>query len=118
MEVAADAEFEPGERRLVETDAGIPIGVFNVEGTYHALLNRCLHQNGPLCEGGIEREVVGEWDGPGERVREQYGDSYVVKCPWHGWEYDVETGTVLHDESLAVPTFDVVVEDGTVYVEL
>lgn len=118
LAVAPDAAFDPGERRFVETDGGISIGVFNVDGTYRALLNRCLHQNGPLCEGGIEREVVGEWDGPGERAEERYGDDYVVKCPWHGWEYDIETGTVLHDESISVPTFDVVVEDGTVFVEL
>ena len=118
LAVAPEAEFNRGESRIVETDRGISIGVFNVEGDYRALLNRCLHQNGPLCEGGIEREIVGEWDGPGERVRDQYGDGHVVKCPWHGWEYDLETGNLLHDDSISVPTFDVVVEDGTVFVEL
>lgn len=118
IEVANAESFPPGERRIVETDHGISIGVFNVDGEYHAILNKCLHQNGPLCEGGLEPEIVAEWAGPGNRVDEDYGDNFVVKCPWHGWEYDLETGQLLHDEEISVPVFDVAVHDGTVYIEL
>jgi nitrite reductase/ring-hydroxylating ferredoxin subunit len=118
VEVAQVSSFSPGESRIVETEQGLSIGVFNVEGTYHALLNKCLHQNGPLCEGSLEPEIVGEWPGTGNRVEERYGDDYVVKCPWHGWEYDLETGELNGDDDIAVPVFDVVIEDRTVYVEL
>lgn len=118
IEIAAEEAFEAGESRQVETDSGIPIGVYNVDGEYYALLNKCLHQNGPLCEGDVEREVVGEWNGPGERTRERYADRYVVKCPWHGWEYDIETGQLLGDDAMQVPTFDVTVDNGSVYVHL
>lgn len=61
---------------------------------------------------------IGEWDGPGERTRERYADSYAVKCPWHGWEYDIETGQLLRDDQMQVPIFDVTVENGSVYVQL
>lgn len=118
LEVGPAGAFAPGESRIVETERGISIGVFNVDGEYYALLNNCMHQNGPLCEGAVEREIVGDWDGPGERVIERYSEGHVLKCPWHGWEYELETGALVHDDSIAVPTFDVVVDDGTVYVEL
>lgn len=118
IEVCREGEFGEGETRIVETEKGISIGVFNLDGEYRALLNTCLHQNGPLCEGNVERKVVGEYVGPGQRVKEQFADEKVIKCPWHGWEYEIETGTLLGDENISLPTFDVTVEDGTVYVEL
>ena len=118
IEVCPASEFGPGEHRIVETPRGISIGVLNVDGEYYALLNTCLHQNGPLCEGNVERKIVGEFDGPGTRVREVFADEKVIKCPWHGWEYEIETGTLLGDESMSIPTFDVTVDAGTVYVEL
>ena len=117
IEVCPAETFDPGERRIVETDA-FEIGVFNLDGEYHALLNNCLHQNGPVCEGGVVPKIVGEFSEPGERVEERFADEQVIKCPWHGWEYEIETGRLLDDEGTALPTFEVAVEDGTVYVEL
>ena len=118
IKVADTDAFAPGERRIVETEHGISIGVFNIDGEYRAILNNCLHQSGPLCEGSLEPEIVAGWSGPGTRVSEEYGENLVVKCPWHGWEYDLESGRLLRDEDIAVPVFDVVISDGTVYVEL
>jgi nitrite reductase/ring-hydroxylating ferredoxin subunit len=118
IEVAEVSSFPAGESRIVETDGQISIGVFNVDGEYHALLNKCLHQNGPLCEGAVEPELVAEWPGPGHRVTEEYGTEFVVKCPWHGWEYDLESGRLLRDEDIQVPVFETTVDDGTLYIEL
>ena len=47
---AASDEIPPGSRKIVEVD-GRSIGVFNVDGEFLALRNRCPHQGGPLCEG-------------------------------------------------------------------
>lgn len=110
------SELGPGESRIVETNQGRSIGVFNVDGEYHAILNICLHQNGPLCEGDVERKIVGEFVDIGQRVQEKYADEHVIKCPWHGWEYELETGDLVHDERMSLPVFDVVVDDGIVYI--
>ncbi len=50
--VAAVSEIAPGGRKLV-TIKGRPIGVFNIDGEFFALLNRCPHQGGSLCDGHL-----------------------------------------------------------------
>ena len=115
--VAPVEDFELGDREIVSIGSQ-EVGVFNVDGKYHAILNTCLHQNGPLCEGKVEPEIVGEFVETGERIVQSYGDQKIVKCPWHGWEYDLETGQLLHDDEMALPIFDVTVEDEMVYLEL
>jgi len=132
--VCPAAEFPPGERRIVEID-GRSIGVFNVDGDYHALTNVCPHQRAPLCEGTLTgtTRATGVDDVDWER------DGEVLVCPWHGWEFDVTTGEsvfnphrwsvttyeadVLADpdalergEEPAVETHEVAVEDGIVVV--
>lgn len=117
IEVASTEELEPGERTLVTVE-GKSVGVFNIEGEYYAILNKCLHEGGPVCEGKVQGALVGEYDGPGERVREHFSDTPAIACPWHGWEYDLTTGDHLGDPEVSLPTFDVEVDDGTVYLDL
>ena len=50
--VCTTEELQPGERKIVDA-GGRSIGVFNVGGSYHALLNLCPHQRGPLCLGQV-----------------------------------------------------------------
>ncbi|MFB6172155.1 MAG: Rieske (2Fe-2S) protein [Haloarculaceae archaeon] len=66
-----------------------------------AYRNVCPHQYGPIAEGRVE-------------------DGRVI-CPWHGWEYDLETGeNPFARDALArsVPQAPVVVEDGRVFIDL
>lgn len=109
--------FEPGAKRIVETDRG-EVGVFNVDGELYAIGNTCAHQGGPLCEGTVLDDVRGEFRGIGQRVTESFTDEKVIKCPWHGWEYSLETGDLAGDDKVSLPTFEVVVDDGEVYVEV
>jgi nitrite reductase/ring-hydroxylating ferredoxin subunit len=117
IEVGPADELDPGDRRIVSTDAGAEIGVFNLDGEFYAMLNSCRHQHGPVCEGPMQPEIGGEFTGVGERTEKHYTGHTVVKCPWHGWEYVIETGEHAGDADVTLPTFDVVVEDGVVYVE-
>jgi 3-phenylpropionate/trans-cinnamate dioxygenase ferredoxin subunit len=81
------ADLPDGERRLIEI-GGRSIGVFNVGGRFFALRNRCPHQGGPLCRGRLFERL--ESNRPGEYT---YDDSrHLLECPWHGWEFDLETG--------------------------
>ncbi len=99
-------EIPPGTRKIGEI-AGRSIGVFNVNGEYFALLNRCPHQAGPLCKGNahgfLRSGAVGEYDysRPGE----------IVRCPWHGWEFDILTGrSIFNPHRVRVKAYEVSIE--------
>ena len=101
-------EIPPGGRKILVV-AGRSIGVFNVGGEYFALLNRCPHQGGPLCEGhtlGFLRS-----DTPGDYQYSRPGE--ILRCPWHGWEFDVRTGQSWFDPGrVRVRRYEVAVEPG------
>ena len=107
--VCAVADLPPGGRRIVEVD-GRSIGVFNVGGRFYALGNRCPHRGGPLCEGRIGGTTL-----PTREHSFAYGhDGRILRCAWHGWEFDVVTGRALADVAVRARTYAVAVEDGTV----
>jgi nitrite reductase/ring-hydroxylating ferredoxin subunit len=116
VHVCATEDLSPGERRTVEVGQQ-EVGVFNVEGDYYAVANYCPHRGGPLCEGDVVPALVGEWPGPGERTEHTVTGDPSITCPWHGWEFDLESGDHLGDDTLSVPTYDVVDDDGDLYVE-
>jgi nitrite reductase/ring-hydroxylating ferredoxin subunit len=95
--VAAVADLPPGRAAEV-TVAGLPVALFNVGGTFHALANRCPHRGGPLGQGFV--------DGP------------QVSCPWHNYTFDVTTGENVASPDLKVARYEVKVEDGRVFVRL
>ncbi|NKE37212.1 Rieske 2Fe-2S domain-containing protein [Natronococcus sp. JC468] len=117
IEVKSDAEFEDGDRELIEVN-GVEVGVLRVDGEYYAVRNRCLHDCGPVAEGAVGKKLVGEFVEPGKRVEKGYDDDEpIISCPWHGWSYDLESGEQLADDDIVLPTYDAVVDDGVVYVD-
>ena len=109
-------QLEPGDRIVVELD-GVEVGVFNVEGELYAIRNRCPHRGGPVCEGKVTDALVGHWPGIGQRLEERLAGDPAIACPWHGWEFDLETGVHLGDDTFRVPTYETFREDGIIYVE-
>jgi nitrite reductase/ring-hydroxylating ferredoxin subunit len=85
--VAAVSEIPPGGRKLV-TVKGRPIAVFNLGGEFFGLLNRCPHQGGSLCEGVLTGLLTSQT--PGDYTTTRPGE--ILRCPWHGWEFDIRTG--------------------------
>lgn len=85
--VARAGEIPPGGRKIVVIN-GRSVGVFNVKGSYFALRNTCPHAGGPLCEGPISGLVVAREPGDYEYLRR----GEFLRCPWHGWEFDIRTG--------------------------
>jgi nitrite reductase/ring-hydroxylating ferredoxin subunit len=107
--VAPLKEFPPGERRIV-TAGSRSIGVFRVGDRFYALRNRCPHQGGPLCLGRIAPWARSS--GPGDFRME--GGPSLIACPWHGWEYDLETGqSFLGPGESPVKAYQVSVEQGS-----
>jgi len=106
--VAAVAEIPPGSRKIV-TIRGREIGIFNHGGEFFALLNRCPHQGGELCKGTL----VGLATSPEPGVFELSRRGEMLKCPWHGWEYDIRTGQSWCDPNdTKVRAYPVTVEPG------
>jgi len=106
-------ELAPGARRIVDVD-GVSIGVFNIDGSYHAVRNLCPHRGGPLCEGTIGGTML-----PSEPQTYRFGmDGRLLRCPWHGWEIDIATGTsALNRSGRRARTYPVSVIDGQVVIE-
>jgi nitrite reductase (NADH) small subunit len=100
--VAPAAELPPGARKVVTVN-GHEIGVFNVEGSFYAILNYCPHRAGPLCQGRVRPLVTS----PGVYEWAYEREGQILKCPWHQWEFDLATGQALYDEKLRVRTYRV-----------
>jgi nitrite reductase/ring-hydroxylating ferredoxin subunit len=106
-------ELKPGEMRAVEIDSISIVVIRTPAGALHALRNRCSHVGAPLVRGLVQQAVVGDDVG-------QYAvsDEVLVRCPWHGWEFSVETGRCLADpEHARVRVYPVEVEAGMVVLE-
>lgn len=85
--VGQPEEITPGERKIVEIE-GRRIGIFNVGGRFYALKDSCPHQGASLCSGKLTGAVRA--DRPGSYAYDRPGE--IIRCPWHGWEFDIKTG--------------------------
>ena len=111
--VAKASDVRPGTSTIV-TVKGREIGIFNLGGEYFALANRCPHAGGPLCRGRIVPLV--QSDGPGHYRLTRHQE--FLRCPWHGWEFDVRTGQSWCDpKSTRARQFRVTVEPGETLVK-
>jgi 3-phenylpropionate/trans-cinnamate dioxygenase ferredoxin subunit len=100
VDICPISELPPGQGRLVETD-GWEIGIFNCNGTLHAIEDRCSHDDGDLVQGDFD---------PGKCT---------VECPRHGSLFDLRTGNPLTLPAyVPVDTFPVHIENDVVKLEV
>lgn len=97
VKVAQTTDLASGEGKVVNAD-GTDVALYNVNGKFHAINNTCLHRGGPLGEGLLEGEIV--------------------TCPWHGWKYNVTTGTNVMNPAVRVACYAVTVQGNDVLLEL
>jgi nitrite reductase/ring-hydroxylating ferredoxin subunit len=98
--------------RLAIQAFGTTIALFDVGGAVFAVSNHCPHRGGPMCHGRISGAVL-----PSEPYDVVYGlEDRVVTCPWHRWQFQLETGEALFDPLMQIPTYDVEVNDCTVII--
>jgi nitrite reductase (NADH) small subunit len=97
VKVALVSDLQPGQGKTVER-RGVAVALFNVDGRFCAIGNACCHRGGPLAEG----ELTGT----------------TVTCPWHGWQFNVTTGSTLRNPEIGVPAYRVEVHGNEVFVEL
>ena len=100
LDVGPAAELPPGSVKIVVAGS-ISIGVYNLDGEFYAIEDRCSHDDGPLCEGEFDPE-----------------EGFAI-CPRHGAHIDIRSGRPLTLPAvLPVETFLVRVENGVVKVEV
>ena len=88
----------PAENEAKEFTLGDKIiCVANVNGTISAMDNVCLHRGGPLGQGVIE------------------GDKLV--CPWHGWQWNPQTGQAVHNPAAKVAVYPLKIENEDVMIK-
>lgn len=107
------AELGPGQMLGLEL-GGLPVVVLrDAGGELRAFVDRCVHQGARLSRGrlhasGIDADEVGEY-----RPLEGEG---VLKCPWHGYEYDASSGCALFDRRRRLRKLAVEEVDGRIVV--
>ena len=97
VKVGSIEDFSSGLGKRV-TIEGRHVALFRLGDEFFALDNMCLHRGGPLCEGFIENDVV--------------------TCPWHGWSYEIKTGTMIQDPRVGVSRHDVRIDGNVISVRL
>jgi nitrite reductase/ring-hydroxylating ferredoxin subunit len=107
--IGAIDEFPPGSQRRVEVGRRA-IAVFNAGGRLYALRDVCPHQGAPLSCGVVLGQL--QASAPGD-YQYDAGTKY-VRCPWHGWEYNLETGQSSYDpQHDRVRAYSVTLEHGS-----
>jgi nitrite reductase (NADH) small subunit len=111
--VCSVSDLAPGEKRVVQSGRREMLLCRAPSGNIHAVGNICPHQGAPLCDGTFGGTAVA--DGVGHY---EWGlDGEVVRCPWHGWEFDVKSGRSLFGEATArIATYEVTVEGDDIFV--
>ncbi len=114
--VCAARDLPVGEKRVVhDPQSGISLGVFNVGGEFFALKNVCPHLGAPLCLGTVHAT---HRPSPVFEFRPDL-EGRVLRCPWHGWEFDIVTGKALYDANSRVASYPCTVnENGDIVVSL
>ena len=97
VKVANTSDLSPGQSKVVNVNE-TEIALFNVDGEFFAISNTCLHRGGPLGEGFLDGDVV--------------------SCPWHGWRYNVKTGTNVTIPTAKVASYQVKVEGNDILISV
>lgn len=112
VDVGRVQDFPDGQVSVV-TVGRSEIGIIRWNDGVYAIGAVCAHQGGPLCRGLLAARLTGVK--PGDMMVEDAPP--VIACPWHGWEFDVETGQAIWDPSLRIRTYPVEVAGGRVLVD-
>jgi len=90
------SEIAPGQIREFQLD-GHTVAIANLNGSFYAIDNTCLHRGGPLGQGVL--------------------DGQKVTCPWHGWQFDVTSGKATLNPAVGVSCYRIEVRGDDLFVE-
>ncbi len=97
VKMASLGEVPPGSAKEIEHDGRI-VALFNVDGAISAIDGICPHQGGPLADGPVEGTCV--------------------VCPWHGWQFDVNTGKSSINARIKQQVYEVKLDGDDIWVRV
>ncbi|MEA2682287.1 MAG: hypothetical protein QOK05_615 [Chloroflexota bacterium] len=113
-EVCKLDELPVGQMRSVMIDNVAVVVVHAPDGRLRALRDTCSHFGAQLSRGTLRQMVVGDTHGSYALS----ADTFVLQCPWHGYEYNIDNGQCPADpEHARVKSYQVTVQDGAVLVD-
>jgi len=98
---------------------GRTIGIIRTKDQLYAYENTCPHFGGPVCLGGVFGKISLELDDEKKVKREVVSEDILnLVCPWHGFEFDLNSGVCVFDDKFKLRKFPVYVQDEFVVVEV
>jgi nitrite reductase (NADH) small subunit len=83
--------------------------------SFFATSEACPHQGASLSTVELTGTML-----PSDPKKLVYGlEGTVIRCPWHAWEFNVETGKKMYEEDpRCLSTFEVIVDNDDVYINI
>lgn len=107
--------FTVDELKLV-TVGRRELGVLRrADGKVHAVRNRCPHKGAPICKFPPTGTML-----PGAPGTLEWGrEGEILRCPWHGFEFSIESGTRPYMESnMRLRIYPARIEDGHILIDM
>jgi nitrite reductase/ring-hydroxylating ferredoxin subunit len=118
IQICEIGELGEGGVRVV-TAGEMEIGVIRHNGKYYAYRNHFPHQGGPVCEGVRMPAVVDVIAADRSFIGQDYDrDDIHIVCPWHAYEFHLESGVSACDPKLRLQKINVVEKNGGVFIEV
>jgi nitrite reductase (NADH) small subunit len=112
IDVGSVQDFEEGLPKVVDVE-GREIGIVRWRGEFFAVRNRCPHMAARICSGGlVAPKIVGGT--VGTLLADE--DTPVLGCPWHGWQFELRTGSSVWDPNYRVTVFETETRGDRLYV--
>ncbi len=91
-------DLPAGYSAVIQFDDGTELALYHVGDEFYATENFCPHRGAPLADSPLS--------------------GYTVECDWHGWRFDVRTGTCLNRAGENVETYSVMIDDGLIKITI
>lgn len=104
----------PDRKALIVKFKNLSVGIFRLSDGFHALLNVCPHKGAALCEGLVSGTT--RTTDRAEFIYEREGE--ILRCAWHGWEFDIRSGEHLVDPKVRARRFPVSVEADRIFIHV
>lgn len=112
--IVCKADDIPDGGHKVFAAGGREVGVFNSGGKIYAWENHCPHAGGPICQGKIFRRLDERLSDDKTSLGLTYRREKHIVCPWHGFEFDIETGKHPGDPSVRLRAIAAEIKNGDV----